>query len=163
MAAINVFSSRGALPLSPPPLSNLTLYPTLTHGSGRGRAVPALGLALGDLEGSAFSPGRSEAVTTGKPQPPWPTGMLRCLSQPCREATRGEHSPRAAGGGFGTGSHAQPSLDSHVRGHATSANAVTLQGREASPPMGLGAAESLGQTGPRGQVAQAHASLCMCL
>lgn len=144
MAAINVFSSRGALPLSPPPLSNLTLYPTLTHGSGRGRAVPALGLALGDLEGSAFSPGRSEAVTTGKPQPPWPTGMLRCLSQPCREATRGEHSPRAAGGGFGTGSHAQPSLDSHVRGprdlgqrgHAAGPRGVTTDGADRSTGTG---------------------------
>lgn len=51
-----------------------------------------------------------------KPQPPWPTEMLRCLSQPCGEATPEKHSPRAAGGGFGTGSHAQPPLDSHVRG-----------------------------------------------
>ncbi|XDA88472.1 hypothetical protein R6Z07F_018121 [Ovis aries] len=90
--------------------------------------------------------------------------MLRCLSQPCREATRGEHSPRAAAEASGPEATPSPRWTVTRGGHPTSASAVRLQDREASPPTGLGAAESLGQTGPRGQVAQAlpaHAGACL--
>ena len=80
--------------------------------------------------------------------------MLRHLSQPCGEATPQEHSPRAVGGGFGTRSHAQPPLDSHMRGppdlgqrgHAAGPRGVTTDGPHGS--WVFGADRSTGTGGP---------------
>lgn len=103
-------------PALPTPTEQSGLVPNPTHGWGRGSAVPALGLAL-RKSGRFHLFSREEWSGHHVKVPTTLAHWDARTHQPAPgEATQGDHSPRAAGRGFGPSSHAQPPLDSHLSG-----------------------------------------------
>ena len=161
MAAINFFSLWGALPHSPPPLNNLALCQTPTHGSGRGSAVPALGLAF-RKSGRFHRFSREEWSGHHVKAPTTLAHWDARMHQPALgEATQGATAPELRAEASGWQPHLAPAGQSPERPTRPRPGQSRCRTARHRTPTGLRAAASLGPTGTRGQALPAHAGACL--
>lgn len=148
-------------PALPTPTEQSGLVPNPMHGSDRGSAVPALGLGF-RKSGRFHLFSREEwSVTMWKPQPPWPTEMLRLVTQPLERPRRGTTAPELRAEAPGRQPRPAPAGQSPERPTRPRPVRSRCRTTRHHTPTGLTAAASLGPTGTRGQALPAHTGACL--